>query len=471
MVGAPVNFDLYMRHGDGPLIRVQPMVNTPQPPPPIVLPPPPPPQADLWEQPNGQIKCVFDAIKAHLRWGDNPGETDANMGGSDAFLELMKSLPVQGTCTLGVSPHRTTPIRDKDNRRIAIKWQGDVVKALMYKVQKRMVLSWNGSKKKCTRENCWVNSLDRMIGYCRKDSSKLREFLLLRDATNIQPNIFIHHPDLRMNAFDEENINVYLRSEHIDGKHFPTIVKYIASHPNCRFVIDMSWRFDTTLSPKKFNTFCIAICIMTFLHNNAFSNSTHPKIQLRRGLTIFKNAHWKEVRKILDRNKFKFIVTPATNQLTPNKMFSIRVIKKQDHTYQGDNGNGAVKDGLMTSKTTVHTSGASVGNALPHKPLAQHLETIVMLYQHILDDPVETEIRTRHAEFMGILATLMGTILQQDFKGHPMRPMTEQLTNYNIVFDYNVFTRLFQFKTGCTIVVQREGDGIPIINGKPQFLW
>lgn len=80
--------------------------------------------------------------------------------------------------------------------------------------------------------------------------------------------------------------------------------------------------------------------------------------------------------------------------------------------------------------------------------------------------PEETATRAKHAEFMGILATLMETILKQDFKGHPIRPMTGQLIHYDIVF-----RRLFEFKTGCTIVVRREGNGIPIINGQPQFVW
>ncbi|XP_035709949.1 uncharacterized protein LOC118436295 [Folsomia candida] len=314
---------------------------------------------------------------------------------------------------------------------------------------------------------------DKIVGYCRADSSRLREVVLLRDATNIKPNIIVYHPILRMTAFNEDTMNEYVRSP--DRKRsYPSISNYITGHPNCRFVMDMRWSFATTLSLEKFNTFSVATSIMTFLHNNAFPNSNHPKIRLRMGWIAFNNADWKEVRKILARNGFKFIVTPATNQLIPTHMFPAGVIKNKDHTYQGDDGNGAVKDGIFTAKVCSIKSGASKNNALPHMALAEHLESVVMLYQDILEEeeyPGESETRTRHAEFMGILATLMGTILEQDFKGHRMRPMTEQLTHYDIVFSYNVFRRLFQFKTGCTIVVRKKGNGIPIINGKPQFVW
>ncbi|XP_035703552.1 uncharacterized protein LOC118434357 [Folsomia candida] len=465
-------FDLFIQYGNGAQVRVHPMANLSPPPPSLfpVPPPPPPAEIELWRPPKGTLKCIFDAIKAHLRWGDNPGETDANLGESEEFVELMESLPVRGTHTLGIGTPRTTPIRNGDNNNIWIKWQGDEVKAIMYRVQTEPSFSWQASEKMCTVPNCWLNSRDRVVGYCRLDSSKFREVLLLRDTTNLQPNIIVLHPILRMTPHDEDTINKILRGTPI-SESFTTITKYITTRPNCRFVTDMRQGFATTLSLGKFNTLTVATCIMTFFHNNAFPNSTHPMIRLRMGWIAFQDADWKEVRKILAKNKFKFIVTPATNQLTPDEMFPARIKTKQDHTYQGDDGNGGVKDGITTSKTHVHNSGASKGNALPHMPLAQHLQSVVTLYQDILDDPEETETRTKHAEFMGILATLMGTILEQDFKGHRMRPLTEKLTHYDTVFDFNVFGRLFQFKTGCTIVVRRVGNGIPIINGQPQFVW
>ncbi|OXA59574.1 hypothetical protein Fcan01_05062 [Folsomia candida] len=475
MVGAPVTFAIFMQHGDGSLQRVEPMANPPPPPLVPVPPPPPPAEVEMWHPPKGTLKYVFDAIKTHLRWGDEPGETDAKLGESEEFVELMESLPVRGTHTLGLGTPRTTLIRNGDNNNIWIKWQGDEVKALMYSVQKDFIFSWHVSQKMCTVANCWLQAVDRVIGYCREDSTKLREVLLLRDANNVNPNIVLLHPILRMTPYDDDIINDYIRLVRMTIG-YKTITNYIEQHPTYRFVIDMPWSFATTLSLEKFNTFAVATCIMTFLHNNAFRNSTLSKIRLRMSQITFKDANWNEVRKILETNGFKFIVIPATNQLAHDHMFPAHVIKNQDHTYQGDDGNGAVKDGILLSKIGgVLASGASKGNALPHMPLAGHLHSVVMLYQDILDpeehDPEETETRTRHAEFMGILATLLGIILEQDFKGHPMRPMTEQLTHYDLVFDYNVFRRLFQFKTGCTIIVRREGNGIPIVNGKPQFVW
>ncbi|OXA63164.1 uncharacterized protein LOC110863107 [Folsomia candida] len=454
---------------------------------------------EMWSgRPEGVTMSIFEAFKAHLRWGEQPGETDMLMDSSPQFLAMMTEIgdnPSKPVCSLKRSDGTVTRIHH-NGQDVMVRWFKGTNVYFKVKVEGQKFM-WGsktgegGAHKICTVKSCWSISKDRIFGYCRPHSEKTEEVMLLRDVKNYtNPNIVVFCPTLKMTTYTEEDINEYVRnactraSYHTLDKYMTDRVKVTKDeYPDTWenivpfwFEIDQSLQMKTTQATRRYNVISVGTSLLVHFHNLACP-ALADQVFLQMKAIHFLGADsqfWDEVFQFVDKNGLKFFTSPLppdydfrqTQYFPPED----KIVKTLPYSYQGHDEGGGIYDGATS--TTISMAGFGSNTHRTHKKTAltglEH--TIVPLFQEILDDTAEMDKTALQAEYLGSLSTIIASMLKLKKDGHHIRPIIEQIDqHFNSVKYPELLDMVFAMRTGLKLNVNVEP--LLIVDGKPEIIF
>ncbi|OXA41715.1 hypothetical protein Fcan01_23414 [Folsomia candida] len=451
---------------------------------------------ELWSgRPEGVAMSIFKAFKAHLRWGEQPGETYMNMDSSPQFLAMMTEIgddPSKLVCSLQRSDGTVTRIQH-NGQDVMVRWFKGTNVYFKVKVEGQE-FTWSNKKgegacqKICTVKSCWSMSKDKVIGYCRPHSEKTEEVMLLRDVKNYtNPNIVVFRPALKMTTYTEEDINEYVRnpwtrvSNHTLDRYMTDRVKVMKDeYPDTWenmvpfwFEIDQSLPMKTTQATRHYSVISVGTSLLVHFHNSACAELA-DQVFLQIKVIHFLGADsqfWDEVLQFVEKNGLKFSTSPLPPEydFRPTHYFppQDKIVKTLPYSYQGHDEEGGIYDGAKSTTTYYMTGFGSIAHRTNKKTALTGLEhTIVPLFQEILDDTDEMEKTALQAEYLGSLST----IIKLKKYGHHIRPIIEQIDQHcNSVKYPELLDMVFAMRTGLKLNVNVQP--LLIIDGKPEIIF
>ncbi|OXA61432.1 hypothetical protein Fcan01_03059 [Folsomia candida] len=453
---------------------------------------------EIWPgRPEGVAMSIFKAFKAHLRWGEQPGETDMLMDSSPQFLAMMTEIgddPSKHVCSLQRSDGTVTRILH-NGQDVMVRWFKGTNVYFKVRVAGQQ-FNWGtktggGSVHKiCTVKSCWSLSVDRVVGYCRPHSKKTEEVMLLRDVKNYtNPNILVFCPTLKMTTYTEEDINEYVRNPSI-RTNYPTLDKYMTDRVNVMkeehpetwenivpfwFEIDQSLPMTTTQATRRYNVISVGTSLLVHFHNLASTETDRVILQMK--FIHFLGADsqfWDEVLQFVNKNGLTFSTSPLPldYNFRPTHYFppEDKIVKTLPYSYQGHGKEGGIYDGVSTSNSIVVVGFGSKSHRKQKTALTGLAHTIVPLFQEILDDTAEMDKTALQAEYLGSLSTIIASMLKLKKDGHHIRPIIYQIDqHFNSVKYPELLDMIFAIRTGLQLNVNLEP--LIIMDGKPDIIF
>ncbi|XP_035705678.1 uncharacterized protein LOC118434957 isoform X2 [Folsomia candida] len=438
------------------------------------------------ERPEGVPKSIFDAIKAHLRWGQNPGETDETMDSSPQFLSLMEEVGDRLTpliCSFTHQDGTITPIQHIGND-VCIRWYKR--RNILYKVKENESFGWKGgSNQICCISSCWTISKDQTVGKCRLHSEKSQEVMLLRDINNYDnPTIIIYCPKLKMSPYSEADINKVMSASWF-RKDYATINRYMTQREDlskllvspCEpplFVIDRSIPVPTTLSTRQYSIIGVGTSLLVFFHNYVYKDYNDPIVLLMEQISFMEVDvdFWDEVHTFLNNNGIDFKTSPvsSSHEIQPAKYFPPNIDLYKPYSYIGHNRQGGLYDGASTALNPRRIYPGSSSHSTMETSMTPFQDTIIPLFQQILEDETEMTKLALQAEYLGTCATIIATLLGLETNGRRIYPLTQQIDHhFDSVVHPELLFSLFSIKTGLQLQV--DMSQLNFDNGKPDILF
>ncbi|XP_035704649.1 uncharacterized protein LOC118434688 [Folsomia candida] len=408
------------------------------------------------------------------------------MDSSPQFLSLMEEVGDRLTplfCSFTHQDGTITPIQH-NGKDVCIRWYKE--RNILYKVKDDRNFGWRGgSNQICCISSCWTISKDRTVGKCRLHSEKSQEVMLLRDANNYDnPTIIISCPQLKMTPYSEDDINNIVSASWF-REVYSTIDRYMTQRGGlsallvapCEpplFVIDRSIPVPTTLSTRQYNIIGVGTSLLVFFHNYVYKDYNDPIVLLMEQVSFMGTDldFWDEVHTFLNNNGLDFKTSPvsSSHEIQPAKFFPPHIDMNKPYSYIGHNRQGGLYDGASTSlKIRSICSGSSTHSTM-ETSMTPYQDTIIPLFQQILQDETEMTKLALQAEYLGTCATIIATLLHLETNGRRIYPFTQQIDHhFDSVVHPELHFSLFSIKTGLQLEV--DMSQLNFDNGKPEILF